>query len=162
MKKLIMLLLTAILLTACGSSEGKKAEPVTQETDDAETIVEYDREHETILIDNDDLKIELTKSRKETLEGHRDWMKLMFVIENKKERTFEFYFDEIKLDKNIYGFDDLTPDSAKIEPGETQEVILIAESQETINFEEYIAGDFVYVDFEENVYEESFSEYINE
>lgn len=159
MKRLLILLVVAIFLFACGKKDEPK--PAIKE-DETETIVEYDREHELTVIDNDDLKIQLTKSRKETLENHRDWMKLMFVIENKKERTFEFYFDEIKLDKEKYAFDDLTPNSAKIEPGETQEAMLIVESMDAINFEEYIAGEFVYVDFEENVYEESFGEYISD
>jgi len=160
----LILIAATFMLVACSSGAATIDTDTEEqpEVESEEAKVEYDREHEISVIDNGDLKIQLLKSRKEVLENHRDWMKLMFVMENKKERTFEFYFDEIKLDKVRYEFDDITPSDAKIEPGEIQEVILIVESHEEINFGEYIAGEFVYVDFEENVYEESFSEYINE
>lgn len=165
MKRLLIILLGVMLLVACGDEskvESKKeVEPEVEEVSrEAEVI--YDRDHDVTLIDNENINVKLIQSRKESLEGNRDDAKLKFLITNKKERTYEFYFREMQLDKDIYELEELMPTSTKIGPGEEQEVMVIIESENEIQFDEYISGMFVHLDYEKNVHEEEFGKYIIE
>ena len=164
MKRLLIIFMGVMLLVGCGNE--KKEEPViekeTEPEEQEETKVVFDRKNDAVLIDNEDLEVKLTQSRHERAEGCCDYMKLMFVIKNKNNKTHEFYFDEIKLDKNVNEFESLTQTDSKVKPNEEVEVIVIVDSLDEMEFDEYIGGRFVYIDYEKNVNEIDFSEYIIE
>src|SRR5690625_3389163 len=162
MRKL-MLVFSVLFLVACGS-EDATTEVESNATDAYadETEILFDREHDIVLVDSEEITVSLTKSRQERIEDVQDFMKLMFDIENKENRTYDFYFSEIQLDGETYKAPNVLSTDGVVKGDEELEVITVIDSFDEISFDEYIGGKLVYKDYEGNRYELEFNEYINE
>lgn len=149
-------------LTACSNSEPEEKITVdgTDQEDNYEVLSEKDYEIE--LYDNNDLNITLNKSRHEREDAVQDWMKLMVTVNNKTDKTYDFYFEEITLDGNVYKVTNITSTDTEIKPNEELEVIVVVDSLEEISFDEHVSGQLVYNDYEKNRSVAEFSSYINE
>lgn len=158
MKKILVMFLTVLFLAACSSEDEPKAKE--NEQDNYEVLTEKDYGIE--VYDSDDLNITLNKSRHEREESVKDWMKLMFTIKNKTDKTFEFYFEDIQLDGDTYKVTDISSTDTEIKPSGELEVIAVVDSLKEINFEEFIAVKLIYSDYEKNRSVAEFNTYINE
>lgn len=161
MKRLLVLLMAALLLVACGNDKEKlQAEEQPEELQEEYEVLS-ELKHNINLYDNDELTIKLNKSRHER-EGIQDWMKLEFNIVNKTNRSFDFYFDNMQLNKETYSITNISSTDTEIKPNEELDVIVIVESHEEITFDEYIGGKLIYNDYDNNRSSIEFGEYIND
>lgn len=161
MKRLLILLMATLFLVACGNKEDKPQTEEQPEESQEEYEVLSEQVHGIELYDNDDLTIKINKSRHER-EGIQDWMKLEFNIVNKTNRSFDFYFDNMQLNKETYSITNISSTDTEIKPNEELDVIVIVESHEEITFDEYIGGKLIYSDYDDNRNVIEFGEYIND
>lgn len=166
MKRLLFLLMAAMLLTACGKNEPKD-EPIVEEgtIDEEESKEEYEtlrgEEHNIVLEDNEDLRITLLESAHGRSDV-RDLVEMNLEIENKQNRTFEMYVDNLEVDGNKIDSTQSWLSESEIEPNETITLKMSGYDFDELKFDEHVSGRIIYRDYEGNRNEITFSEYIND
>ncbi|WP_277679472.1 hypothetical protein [Gracilibacillus dipsosauri] len=169
MKKLLFIFVSLIMLVACGNEDTIKVNGNNEndndisnpeiEEDEIETL--FSKDMNLTIADNADLKINLLQV------GHgradaTDYISLRVEIENKQNKTFEFYIKDLKVDGQHV--DDIHSwiGEGEIKPNETIEVFINGYEYEELSINEHVSGRLIYLDYESNRYEIEFSEYINE
>lgn len=166
-------MLLALVLGACGEEEYEKdninADDSTElenesqenkvEEDEMETLFEKDTD--LVLFENEDVKIDLL------LVGHgrsdlTDHVALKTEIENKQNKTFEFYIHDLAVDGKEIDRSHSWTDTGEIKPNDTIEVFINGYEYEELSVEEHVSGTIILRDYEGNRDEIKFSEYINE
>lgn len=170
MKRLLILLAAAVFLVACSNNEEKSTEPEVEEREEVSSTQETinEQEHSIVLVDNEDLIITLLDSEHVRLTKHEDEdiIILNLEIENKQNRTFNIYLDNVTIDGRnedyIIGLSD-----TEIKPNDKSVIdarfmVDILNENKIMKFEEHLSGRFTYSDFEGNREQIDFSAYINE
>lgn len=171
MKRLLFILMAALLLAGCGNDSQQKEKLIVEdevEIEEAKAEIIGEKELNITLLDNEDLKITLLNSVHQRVEDYevRDTLFLDFEIENKKNRTFNYYIDD---DMSIDGRSETyIVGMTETDVGPEEKAIITANissgslDDKKLTFEEHISGTLVYRDFEGNRNVVEFSEYINE
>lgn len=144
-----------MLLSACNISD------TTKEIEQIDIEELFNRKHDILLINNDDIKLKLINARHERTE-ELDIIELSFEMTNKQNRTFEYLFKNMQLDGHrdvMFGMS-----IHEIKPNKTMILKMNAMDTEHLSFDEYISGELHYNDYAEDVLsaiETEFSAYIN-
>ena len=170
MKRLLIIFMGAMLLVGCGNDEPKVEEPEEDVSAKKESTQETlnEQEHNIVLVDNDDLMITLLDSEHVRVTDYedKDIIILNLSIENKHNRTFNIYLDEVTVDgrseEYVIGLSD-----TEIKPNDktlidARFMVDVLDENKTIEFEEHLSGRFTYSDYEGNREQIEFSAYINE
>lgn len=164
MKRLILIVLAAVLLVACGNKEksvvvdGPEEEKVS-ENDEIETL--SSEQIELALADNEDLKIDLlhVNNGRSELTDH---VSLNIKIENKQNKTFELLLKDLTVDGKKVDSSHSWISDDEIKPNETIETIINGYEYEELTIAEHVSGTIIYKDYEGNRNEITFSSYIND
>lgn len=176
MKKLLIMLLALLFMAGCSDEPEDKVnadevikEVEQEEIDEVITEVVSEQDHDVVLFDNEDLKLTLLSSVHERYENAsgKDEIDLTLELENKKNRTFEFYIKDLTLDGVETNDMKTFFDAEEIAPNETIDINLKTFTETDLddfelNFEEHLSGIIIFSDHEGDRIETSFSEYINE
>lgn len=161
-----------LLITACSNKTATEDKDASvkeqQEVEGVITEVVSEQEHNIPLVDNEDLKVTLIDSKHDRLEDYdaEDTLYLNLDVENKQNRTFNMYFDDISIDGSDEEFD-IGMSETEIGPKDHINIVVnmsknILNEDLTLTFEEHISGKIVYSDHEGNREAERFSEYVIE
>ncbi|MCF3941581.1 hypothetical protein [Oceanobacillus alkalisoli] len=170
MRKLLFVLIAFLFIVGCSddySEEVESEEPEDVNTNDSEEVEETEietlaeKDIELNLIDNDDLKIDLLRVAHGRDES-ADYVSLNIEIENKRDRTFELYIKELKIDGEEVDSLHIWMDDDEIKPSETVTTNINGYEYEEFTVEEHVSGTIIYNDYEGNRNEITFSEYVNE
>lgn len=129
------------------------------EEDEIETL--FDKDVNITLVDNDDLKIDLLQIS-HGRSDITDFVALKIEIENKQNRTFEFYIDDLIVDGTKIEHTHPWINESEVRPKETIEAFINGYEYEELSINEHVAGRIIYRDYDSNRYDIEFSEYINE
>lgn len=165
MRKMLIPLLVILLLVAGCSNDPKETvtKDITDEANDEEEKIEtlFEKEININIGDNDDLKVDLLHVRHGRADS-TDYVSLKVKIENKQNKTFEFFIEDLKVDgKDI---DDIHSwiGEGEIAPNDTIDVFINGYEYEELSINEHVAGKILYRDYDSNRNELEFSEYIND
>lgn len=154
MKKILMLLMAAMLLAACGNDEASDSDSKS------ETETQKESGYEVELFENEDMKMTL-KDKEHTEEDYMKLLTLHAEIENKKDRTFELVIVDLTVDGVEYGLDSVFADN-EVGAGTVTDFEFGVFSEEEIKFNEHIKGNIKYMDYEGNVKDVEINKYIND
>lgn len=174
MKRLLFILLGVMLLFACGKDEPKKEtneelgqEDVSEKEESTQETIN-EQEHDIVLVDNDDLMITLIDSEHVRVTDHedKDVVILNLSIENKQNRSFNIYLDELSVDGRSEKYE-IGMSETEIKPNDEIKLnasftVDILNENKLLEFEEHLSGRFTYSDYDGNREQVEFSEYINE
>lgn len=168
-KYLFLLIATLILIVGCSANADDKEDNQKNETidnnvvenaeDEIETL--FEKEMNIVIGDNDELKVDLLQVGHGRVDS-TDYIALKVELENKQNKTFEFYIKDLKVDGKEIDSIHSWMNEDEIKPSETIEVFINGYEYEELSINEHIAGTIVYSDYEGNRYELEFNEYINE
>lgn len=162
MKKYVLLLIITLFLVACGNNdETLNSERSVEEPTDDEIETLFDKDVNLTLAENEELKIDL----QQVSHGRSDvtdFVALKVKIENKQNKTFEFYIEDFKVDGKEIDYTKSWTSESEIKPNEIIETFINGYDYDELSINEHIAGRIIYRDYDSNRYVIEFSEYINE
>lgn len=165
-KKLYLLITLLILLVGCGGADedvNNSDQEVTGDEEDAqdETMTLSDEEMDLMIIDDESLQITLKRIVHER-NGITDRVSLEVEVENKENKTLEFYLKNFKIDGKDINSTHAWISDVEIKPNETIRTTINGYEDEELTIVEHVAGTLIVNDYENNRIEIGFSEYINE
>lgn len=163
MREVVSLLIISVLfLVACGNNdETLNSERSVEEPTDDEIETLFDKDVNLTLAENEELKIDL----QQVSHGRSDvtdFVALKVKIENKQNKTFEFYIEDFKVDGKEIDYTKSWTSESEIKPNEIIETFINGYDYDELSINEHIAGRIIYRDYDSNRYVIEFSEYINE
>lgn len=162
MKKYVLLLIITLFLVACGNNdETLNSERSVEEPTDDEIETLFDKDVNLTLAENEELKIDL----QQVSHGRSDvtdFVALKVKIENKQNKTFEFYIEDFKVDGKEIDYTKSWTSESEIKPNEIIETFINGYDYDELSINEHIAGRIIYRDYDSNRYVIEFSGYINE
>lgn len=167
-RKYILLLMTALFLVACRSSDEsvvaedekvEELEELADEEDEIETLSSEDKD--LLLFDNDSVKLELTMVNHGRA-NVADFISLHTNITNKQNRTYEVYIKDLEVDGREIDMMHIWLTEEELEPNAYKAMVINGYEYEELSIKEHVAGTIIYRDYEGNRNELEFNEYINE
>src|SRR5690625_2280115 len=170
MKKLLFILVSLIMLFACGNDTTNKVNGNNEndndiskseniEEDEIETL--FSKDMNLTIAENEELKIDLLQVS-HGRSDITDFVALKVEIENKQNKTFEFFIEDFKVDGKKIDHTKSWISESEIKPNEIIETFINGYDYDELSINEHVSGRLIYLDYESNRYEVKFSKYINE
>lgn len=169
MKQLVIFVISVLILTACGLEN--ESEEINADINDNDNVNEeeieneietlFEKETNINLVDNDDLNIQLLQvSHGRDIAS--DFVGLRVEIENKQNKTYEYYIKDLKVDGTEINSTRAWFIDGEIKPKETIVTFISGYDYDELTIEEHVSGTIVYSDYDGGRDEIKFGEYINE
>lgn len=160
MKKLLVLLFTAVFLVACGSEAEEKDVSEVKAEDESGSEQSEEKENDTetqevdkVLADDDNVKATLTKiERVEDKDFDEERYDIHIEVENKTDKTIEVQTREVSADGKM--IDDMIAYSETVSGGKSSDSVLVIQNYDgdLPDLEESI--DFTLVVLDEDTFED--------